>query len=344
MAEGWAGRFFDGQRAVAHTVTVAKWADGVTIRSEDGGITLHWQRGSIGDGGRDPDGDAILRHGQAWLLIPAEAAFAMLGARGSRTAWSRLHLGWQGAACVLAASALLAVMLAVVLAPERLVMLVPVALERPLGAAAEQQLMFGKPPCAGKPGMEALRGLTGRLADAAGAGADVHLTVVDAPMVNAFSLPGRRIVLMRGLIDAAGDADEVAGVLAHEMGHIAHRDPTRLLLRQIGLGAFGLLFDAGGSSGVVMQVPLGLAALSYSRAAETAADAAALDYLGRLDLRQDGLHRMLGRLKARENGLSPNWLATHPATDLRTEATRRSETGASALTREEWQSVLQVCG
>ena len=46
-------------------------------------------------------------------------------------------------------------------------------------------------------------------------------------MVNAVALPGGRIILFQGLIDKAKSADEVAGVLAHELGHLRRRGRAR---------------------------------------------------------------------------------------------------------------------
>jgi predicted Zn-dependent protease len=51
--------------------------------------------------------------------------------------------------------------------------------------------------------------------------------VLASPVPNAFALPGGRIYLLNGLLQKAESADEIAGVIAHEMGHVSHRDQTR---------------------------------------------------------------------------------------------------------------------
>ncbi|MDX7324874.1 M48 family metalloprotease, partial [Providencia rettgeri] len=63
----------------------------------------------------------------------------------------------------------------------------------------------------------------------------LEVDVVKLPMVNAVTLPGGRIVVFDGLIRAAKSPDEVAGVVAHEIGHVRHRDVMEGLLRQFGL-------------------------------------------------------------------------------------------------------------
>ena len=52
---------------------------------------------------------------------------------------------------------------------------------------------------------------------------------------NAFALPGRHIVLVSGLLKRAKAPEEIAGVLAHEMGHGLEKDPEALFLRNIGM-------------------------------------------------------------------------------------------------------------
>jgi predicted Zn-dependent protease len=63
-------------------------------------------------------------------------------------------------------------------------------------------------------------GVGGRLAAAAGAGGRWHFVVTDEPAPNAFALPGRRVLVTRGMLALAADEAEVAAVLAHEIAHV----------------------------------------------------------------------------------------------------------------------------
>ena len=63
----------------------------------------------------------------------------------------------------------------------------------------------------------------------------VRVLVVEAQTVNAVALPGNIIILYTGLIRSLGSSGELAGVMAHELGHCIHRDPRNALIRELGL-------------------------------------------------------------------------------------------------------------
>ena len=139
---------------------------------------------------------------------------------------------------------------------DRFAPLVPVSIEAQIGAAAdaEARARFKGGVCAAPAGEAALARLVDRVKAAAGVPLDVSVGVLSSSVQNAFALPGGRIYLLRGLIETAQSPDEIAGVLAHEMGHVAHRDGLRAALRQGGLaltigivtgGAFGAGAIAG---------------------------------------------------------------------------------------------------
>ena len=88
--------------------------------------------------------------------------------------------------------------------------------------------------CDAPAGRAALQRLKDRLTEGQGLRYDIDLAVFDHEMINAFAAPGGQIVIMRGLLDAAESPEEVAGVLAHEIGHVEARDPTRLAFRSAG--------------------------------------------------------------------------------------------------------------
>lgn len=92
--------------------------------------------------------------------------------------------------------------------------------------------------CAEPEGLAALRRMAARLASSEPAPQPVVVAVPDLEVPMALALPGGRVMLSHGLISAAGSPEEVAGVLAHQMGHIRHRDPMREVLEVIGLPGF----------------------------------------------------------------------------------------------------------
>jgi beta-barrel assembly-enhancing protease len=104
--------------------------------------------------------------------------------------------------------------------------------------------------------------------------------VVNSADINAFALPGGFIYVHRGLIEAARTEGELAGVIAHEMAHVALRHGTAQVSKayaaQLGVGALGQILGGGRQNSQVWNVVgnLGLSALflKFSRSAEDEAD------------------------------------------------------------------------
>src|SRR5580704_10799478 len=158
----------------------------------------------------------------------------------------------------------------------RVTPLVPIQFEQKLGNAVDSQIratldtkhlgagfVCGTGPNAGQ---AALDKLVGKLKAAAALPYPVHVDVVRRPDFNAFALPGGHIYAFQGLIDRAQSPDEVAGVLAHEMGHVAHRDGTRTVLQAAGLSfLFGMMLGDFVGGGAVVIAAKTLVRSSYSR-------------------------------------------------------------------------------
>ena len=106
-------------------------------------------------------------------------------------------------------------------------------------------------------GRAALDKLVGKLEAAAALPFPLHVEVVRRAEPNAMALPGGHIYVDDGLIAKAQTPDELAGVLAHEIGHVAHRDGTRTVLQTAGLSfLFGMMlgdFVGGGAVVIAAQ-------------------------------------------------------------------------------------------
>jgi Zn-dependent protease with chaperone function len=104
--------------------------------------------------------------------------------------------------------------------------------------------------------------------------------VVNSQQINSFALPGGEIFIYRGIIEEAGDEAQLAGVMAHEISHVALRhgtnQATKAEMSTGVLGVIGGMFGGGSVGSVVSQAGEDLAAssflLKYSRATETQAD------------------------------------------------------------------------
>jgi Zn-dependent protease with chaperone function len=341
------GRFFDAETAVAHDVTVRLTGGTLII---DGAISRVWAVSMV-VAAKEPDPD-----GRVTLSIPGSPARleiadrALLGALSTSGARMPAAIVWSGRHWVIAAAVGVACVALAVVAlnelPRWLAPLIPVSWETQLARPIEALLETDKHVCAGAAGQRALDRLTERLRVAGGITRPVKLTVLDDALVNAFTLPGGHVVIMRGLIDDAEDGPELAGVIAHELGHVAHFDPTAMLLRQIGIGVLATSIGLGDSNSVGAGLSRDLLTRSYGREAETAADAAGIATLGKAELRADGLARFFARLETHEGGGTGEngWLSTHPPTEQRRQRAVRPTEGNEPFSDAEWKAIRSMCG
>jgi predicted Zn-dependent protease len=347
------GRYFDGRRAVGYAVDVRAHVEGLTIFHDDGRLE-RWQRDDIVLRGDFSD-ESVLRltprqsPGVQLVFEDAAAIRAVVASLPSlrrkipQPRNTRFWLGLTaGAAAVVGALVFTVDRLPAWAAP-----LVPAKWEAWLGESVVAAMANDDDFCQAPQGSAALEELAQRLSKAADLEQPVSVRVINAKMVNAFAVPGGRIGIFRGLIDEAESADEVAGVLAHEMGHVVHHHPTEGVLRQLGISATLQLLVGGSGVGIEDAAGLGntLITLSYSRQAEAEADATALDILGKAGLDGSGLNRFFARLE-RENkvgGAVPSLLLTHPPTAERLAATADAPKGEPALTDAQWQALRKVC-
>ena len=363
---GQGGTFNDGVTAARREVAVALEPNGLRILDRAGGAEIVlWPYDALRH--RDEHFSAgplqiKAAGGEARLTLDDAALLAALVERAPQLALARGGLGrgvvkWSLLA--LLAMAVLAGALWIVLprAARVVAAVIPVSWEAALGEQVYEQIgeifaqMEGKDEvraCVGdSASRRVLDDLTSRLAAASDSPYDFRIAVLDLDTPNAFALPGGRIVLLRGLLDFAESPDEIAGVLAHEMGHVVERHGTEGIVHALGLTFFFgvMLGDMGsGSIGLLGEA---LVSNAFSREAETEADRSALDTLGRAGLASGGLLRFFERLKA-EHGDVPALLAvlsSHPRHEDRLEMfARAGPGGAPALADSDWKALKDFCG
>lgn len=138
----------------------------------------------------------------------------------------------------------------------------------------------------------------------------VRVYIGQNEMVNAFATFGGNVVLMQGLLNELPSEEAVAAVLAHEMGHIKHRDPLRSMSRSMVLGVLSAAIFGSDSS---LQQISQLETLRYSRDLEEAADAAALHALAAHYRHVGGMVQTLQILnKVDKTHPHLAWVNTHP--------------------------------
>jgi predicted Zn-dependent protease len=154
--------------------------------------------------------------------------------------------------------------------------------------------------------------------------------------------------MTRGLIEKADGPDEVAGVLAHEMGHGIEMHPETALVRVLGLSAAADLM-LGGSGGTLANIGLVLAQLSYTRAAEREADAHALAILKRAGVSAQGLAQFFTRVTKLEENKSElaeiGILRSHPLTEERRAVVESQPPYPStpSLSARDWAALRSIC-
>ncbi len=155
-------------------------------------------------------------------------------------------------------------------------------------------------------------------------GVSYRFTVLDDPnQVNAFAAPGGFLYVYSGLLIAAEDEAELAGVLAHEIGHIVGRHSANQLAAQFGLQlvtAIALGEQASEYALQVAQMATQLGQARFSRDDERQADRYGLRYVIDSGYDANGLLRFFEKLKALDGGQRSqveHLFASHPATDER---------------------------
>lgn len=225
--------------------------------------------------------------------------------------------------------------------------LLPYSWQVKLGETVLDQLIADEEECTGKAGLAAINRLANDLAKEAGYKHEVTVHVVKGGPVNAFTLPGSILVFYSDLIDQA-TSTQVAGVLAHEIGHVVHYHPTKGLVRAYGIDLLIRLLS-GGYSDVLSTFGTGgtaLLAMRNGRAFEREADETGVRLLEKGGLRADGVSTFFEQMlktkpgdAAQEAGI---W-SSHPPTQERIAATKRPPSGKLPFSTAEWQALKNVC-
>jgi predicted Zn-dependent protease len=160
-----------------------------------------------------------------------------------------------------------------------------------------------------------------------------HFYIVDSPALNAFALPGGHVYVNRGLIERTSNVSELAGILAHEIGHVAARHGAENLQRQMRTRSmastmYQLILNR---KPLLDQEALNLGgalwAASHSRADEAEADQLAVGYLVNTGVDPRGMLTLFSALWEEEQQMPSSeqvsWFSTHPGTAARMQATRQ---------------------
>ena len=316
-----------GLPAEGVAVTCTATAFGPGLAADDPGLSipgwsaLSWRRGGFNDSQfflewRDDTGagHSLVFDAAAEALLRPHLAGASRGGRPTGKATRRVSAGLMVA--LVGVPVALLVLLVALANPllDWVVGQVPVDLEIRFGRQAFQQQKAALTLVDDHPALPMLRELTRQLTPGSPYSYEVH--VARDPSVNAFAMPGGFVVFHTGLLEKAASAEEVAGVLAHEIQHVERRHGLRGLAHAAGwrVALSLVLGDAGGSVAAAWAENLGN--LHFSRGQESEADALAVKRLLDKGIDPRGLARFFRTLMEQDASL-PALLSSHPASEDR---------------------------
>ncbi len=144
------------------------------------------------------------------------------------------------------------------------------------------------------------------------------VSVINDTTVNAFAIPGGYIFIYTGLIKVASDEAQIAGVLAHELGHITQRHGVKKLVEMMGIKYVQQLIF-GNDPNLIIEAMTALLFLKFSRENEFEADSCAIDFLISAGYNPKGMKTFL-QLLAQNSSWSFEPLSTHPDNEKRINA------------------------
>ena len=171
--------------------------------------------------------------------------------------------------------------------------------------------------------------------------ANVNVVLLNDPEINAFVAGGQTVYIQSGLIQAADNVNQLQGVIAHELGHVAGghsirlgdgvRQATGLTYATMVLGALALLAGAGDAAMGVMMAGQQAAMtqfLAFTRTQEASADAAAVKYLHAAGISGKGMLQFFDKLQHQEYRLAiyskDSYDRTHPLSSERIQAIQQA--------------------
>lgn len=301
------------------------------------------------------------------LILRDEAFIAdLIAANGAlRGGYTFRHLGqvlgWTvGGLAVAAALGWLAMSFL----PQQLARFLPDDWRNRVGGQIVSSLVGASRKCETPGATEAWAAMVATLAEGNPNLPPISVSVYDVPVMNAFAAPGGKIVITRELLKEAEAPNEVAGVLAHEIGHVARLHPEAQMVRLTGIQVLASVITNGGSGEWAGNIAALAAVFRYSREAEREADEYARATMQAASIDPMGLKRFFEKvLKLEKAAANPgqaqsaakptalerigNIFATHPGTEERIKDIQPLPAGRApveVMTGEQWSALKAVCG
>ncbi len=236
-------------------------------------------------------------------------------------------------------------------------LLMPDTVRGQLGDLIVSQIIADRKICGETQGQTAFDKMTTRLTLTLNANKKYKIVVAKLGIVNAFAAPGERIIVSDGLIRFVDSPEELAGIIAHEMGHGLSLHPEIGIIRAIGFSA-ALQIILGSSSGGLGDIGVLLLQLRNTRHAETEADDHALYILRNAKIDPGKMADFFNRVRVRSNepksqqnangsivDSARSLFATHPGSENRAKkfASAPNSRSVPILNRDEWKALRGIC-
>ncbi len=361
-------RFFDGKTAKPHSVLLELTETTLEVKNDTGDLLGYWPFEVLRDQNAGKIRDEVslsVGNGDQARIIVSDTTFIrelekrcpdLRKKRPASAGWWKPYAYWGGGAALSLVAIFVFVLPFLSLQVARWI---PDDIRADIGA--ETQEFFVKsvakrekiPPetaiCMSGDGQKHLDNLIATLA--AGLPEDlpeVEVTVLKTKGVNAFALPGGRLLVFSGLIDLADHPNGLAGVLAHELAHAHHRHPTQLIVSNAGIATV-LSLLLGDVSGGTFLATMGQMAVgsAYSRDYEREADETGIELMQAAQFDVSPMISLMQTMARKNKGNDSGVFAlinTHPGTEERVALLEEAgSSGVAALSPEAWASVKAIC-
>ena len=315
---------------------------------DDAGIGLVLRSGAVDPG----EARLVLSNARAIAAIKAACPNLSKTTVAGRT-WGKIAV-WLGASATALALMIFGIVPALA---GRLAVFIPPEREARVGSAVLRQIELilskeeaGVWHCTNPKGQAALEHMVQALQHGQEFPYAIQVGVVDHKMINAFALPGGHIIVMRGLIEMSETPEQLAAVMAHELGHVAQRDPIVQALRAAGTaGLLSLVLGDATGGTVLALIGERLITAKNSRDVEARADDFALAQLAKAGVSPEALAEFFELLlqQMRDPDFDMGWISSHPPSVSRAAHARAAVQTAQnynkSVSSEEWQAIQQIC-
>src|SRR3990170_3182896 len=357
----WKGYYLDGTTAARQPVKITLTPTGVQFTKTDGNLVVWLYREMRQTQGfyageqvrleRESDpvealiiSDTAFLHALQFMAAASSRKFHNPSARKRRSGW--IIIGSIAVGVGLAAAYLWGIPAGANLLANH----IPPAWEATLGKEVVKQLTVAEDVCTEPPLQQSIDQIIQALNSAAPKHPYIfHVFIVKGKTINALAAPGGYLIIFTGLLEQTKSAEELAGVLAHEMQHVLQKHATKGILQNLSITALATMIVV--DPGVISDVVRTMGSLRYSRSYEEEADYKGMELIMKAHINPSGMINFFEALN-KKYGNEPKlfrYISTHPLTldriqRLKSQAKTASTRPVLLLPAVSWPQVAQGCG